>query len=45
MFFNIAGNGYRLIVAMAYKLQIVCLKWVGTNKEDGAVEAGTAETA
>ena len=30
--FNIKGDGYRLIVAVAYKLQIVYVKFVGTHQ-------------
>ncbi len=30
--FNIKGNDYRLIVAVAYKLQIVYVKFVGTRR-------------
>ncbi|MEN9760867.1 MAG: hypothetical protein RI906_693 [Pseudomonadota bacterium] len=30
--FNIKGNDYRQIVAVAYKLQIVYVKFVGTHK-------------
>ena len=30
--FNIKGNDYRLIMAIAYKLQIVYVKFVGTHK-------------
>ncbi|MBL8471782.1 MAG: type II toxin-antitoxin system HigB family toxin [Rhodocyclaceae bacterium] len=41
--FNIKGNEYRLVVAIAYKLQVVYVKFVGTHKEYDAVNAETVE--
>jgi mRNA interferase HigB len=40
---NIAGNNYRLVVAIAYKAQIVFIKFVGTHKEYDRIEAQTVE--
>lgn len=41
--FNIKGNDYRLIVAVAYKMQYVFIKFVGTHKQYDAVDAATVD--
>ncbi len=41
--FNIAGNNYRLVVAIAYKTQIVFIKFVGTHKQYDRIKAQTVE--
>jgi mRNA interferase HigB len=43
--FNIKGNDDRLIVAVAYKLQVVYVKSVGTHREYDAVDAETVDMA
>jgi mRNA interferase HigB len=41
--FNIKGNQYRLIVAVAYKIGVVYVKFIGTHKEYDEVDAETVE--
>ena len=41
--FNIKGNDYRLIVAVAYSLGIVYVKFIGTHRQYDAINAETVE--
>ena len=43
MVFNIKGNDCRLIVSVAYKMQWVYVKFVGTHKLYDAIDAETVE--
>lgn len=39
--FNIKGNHYRLIVAINYPYGIIYIRFVGTHKEYGQIDAAT----
>lgn len=41
--FNIKGNDYRLIVAVAYRFQAVYIKFLGTHAEYDRIDAATVE--
>ncbi|KOR17469.1 type II toxin-antitoxin system HigB family toxin [Burkholderia cenocepacia] len=41
--FNIKGNDFRLIVAVAYQIGVVYVKFVGTYAEYDKVDAATVE--
>jgi mRNA interferase HigB len=41
--FNIKGNNYRLVVAVAYRFQAVYIKFVGTHAEYSRINAATVE--
>lgn len=41
--FNIKGNDFRLIVAMAYRFGAIYIKFVGTHKQYDAIDADTVE--
>jgi mRNA interferase HigB len=41
--FNIKGNKYRLIVAVAYAFQAVYIKFLGTHAEYDRIDAATVE--
>ena len=41
--FNVKGNDYRLIVAVAYRFGAVCVKFIGTHVEYDRVDADTVE--
>ncbi len=41
--FNIKGNDYRLIVAVAYRLGIAYVKFIGTHAEHDKIDAETME--
>jgi mRNA interferase HigB len=41
--FNIKGNEYRLIVAIAYRFSAVYIKFIGTHKQYDVINAETVE--
>lgn len=41
--FNIKGNDYRLVVAVAYRFGALYIKFVGTHREYDAIDANTVE--
>jgi mRNA interferase HigB len=41
--FNIKGNDYRLVAAVAYRHQALYIKFVGTHREYDAIAADTVE--
>lgn len=43
MVFNLKGNEYRLIVAVAYQVGFVYVKFIGTHAEYDAVDANAVE--
>lgn len=41
--FNIKGNEYRLVVAVAYRFEAVHIKFIGTHAQYDAIDAETVE--
>ena len=41
--FNIKGNDFRLVVAVAYRYSALYIKFVGTHKQYDAIDANTVE--
>jgi mRNA interferase HigB len=41
--FNLKGNDYRLIVAVAYNIGFVYVKFMGTHAQYDAIDANTVE--
>lgn len=41
--FNIKGNDFRLVVAVAYRFGAMYIKFVGTHKQYDAIDADTVE--
>ncbi|MGH8216633.1 MAG: type II toxin-antitoxin system HigB family toxin [Rhodanobacteraceae bacterium] len=43
--FNIKGNEYRIVVAVAYRFQAVYVKFVGTHTEYDRIDADEVDTS
>lgn len=41
--FNIKGNEYRLVVAIAYRFGAIYIKFIGTHRQYDAIDADTVE--
>lgn len=41
--FNIKGNDYRIVTAVAYRYGAVYIRFVGTHRQYGAIDADTVE--
>lgn len=41
--FNIKGNEYRLVVAIAYRVEAAYIKFIGTHAQYDAIDAQTIE--
>ena len=41
--FNLKGNEYRLVVAVAYRFQAIYIKFIGTHAQYDAIDAETVE--
>ena len=41
--FNIKGNDYRLVVAVAYRFEAIYVKFIGTHAQYDAIDAATVE--
>lgn len=41
--FNIKGNNYRLVVAIAYRFEAIYIKFVGTHAQYDAINVETVE--
>ena len=41
--FNIKGNSYRLVVAVAYQYQAIYIKFIGTHADYDRIDAATVE--
>jgi mRNA interferase HigB len=43
--FNIKGNDYRLVVAIAYRMQWVYVKFAGTHAQYDRIDAATVDSS